>query len=166
MMEIDDLRDLFVDQLKDLYGAEKQIIKALPKMAKKARSPKLARAFEEHLEETRAQAERLERIFEHLDVSAKAKKCKGMEGILEEGEDDIDNTEGGARDAVMIAAAQRVEHYEMAGYGTVRTFARMLGDDWSAGLLQQTLDEEGRTDKKLTALAESEINLAAAEAAR
>jgi ferritin-like metal-binding protein YciE len=162
-MEITDLRELFVEELRDLYGAEKQLMKALPKMAKKATSRRLARAFEEHLQETKTQSERLERIFEHLDVTVRAKKCKGMEGIIEEGQEAMSEAEGEALDAALIASAQKAEHYEMAGYGTVRTFARLLGDEWSASLLQQTLDEEGQTDKKLTGLAESEINLAAAE---
>ncbi len=162
-MELTGLRELFVDQLKDLYSAEKQIAKALPKMARKCNSRKLAQAFESHLEETKAQIDRLEGIFEHLDVPARAKKCKGMEGLIEEGQELMSEAEGDALDAALVAAAQKVEHYEIAGYGTVRTYARLLGDDWSANLLQQTLDEEGRTDKKLTDLAESEINLQAVE---
>lgn len=161
-MEISDLKELFVEQLKDVYSAEKQIMKALPKMAKAANSQKLARAFETHLEETKTQAERLERIFEHFDMPPKAKKCKGMEGLIEEGQEMISEAEGDALDAGLIASAQRVEHYEIAAYGTLRTFARQLGDNWTASLLQQTLDEEGRTDHRLTQLAESEINLEAA----
>lgn len=161
-MELTDLKELFVEQLKDLYSAEKQISKALPKMAKKATSPKLAKAFELHQQETEGQIERLERIFEHLEVPARARKCKGMEGLVEEGQEIMGEAQGETLDAGMIAAAQKIEHYEIASYGTVRTYARMLGDDWSASLLQQTLDEEGRTDKKLTELAEREINLQAA----
>jgi ferritin-like metal-binding protein YciE len=161
-MEVTDLKELFIEQLKDLYSAEKQIAKVLPKMAKKASSPKLARAFETHLQETEGQIERLERIFEHLELPARARKCKGMEGLVEEGQEIMGEAQGETLDAGMIAAAQKIEHYEIASYGTVRTYARMLGDDWSASLLQQTLDEEGRTDKKLTELAEREINLQAA----
>lgn len=162
MMELTDLKQLFVNELKDLYSAEKQLLKALPKMAKKCTSPRLARAFETHLDETKGHVERLESIFEHLDMTPRAKKCKGMEGLIEEGEEMISDAEGQTRDAGLISAAQKIEHYEIAGYGTVRTYARLLGDDWAANLLQQTLDEEARTDKKLTELAESEINLAAA----
>jgi len=162
-MEVTDLQELFLEQLKDLYSAEKQLMKALPKMAKKANSPKLAKAFEAHLEETKVQAERLERLFEHLEAPARGRKCKGMEGLIEEAQEIMDEAEGDALDAGMIAAAQKVEHYEIASYGTVRTYARLLGDDWAASLLQQTLDEEGRTDKKLTELAENEINLQAVE---
>lgn len=163
-MEITDLRELFVDELKDVYHAEKQLLKVLPKMAKAAQSQKLAKAFETHLEETKGQVERLEQIFEHLEMPARGKKCKGMEGIIEEGQELMEEAEGDALDAALIGAAQKVEHYEIASYGTLRTYARMLGDDWSAGLLQQTLDEEGETDKKLTQLAESEVNLEAVEA--
>ncbi|HOB75569.1 MAG TPA: ferritin-like domain-containing protein [Phycisphaerae bacterium] len=162
-MELTDLKELFVEQLKDLYSAEKQISKALPKMAKKATSPKLAKAFELHQQETEGQIERLERIFEHLEVPARARKCKGMEGLLEESQEIMAEAQGETLDAGLIAAAQKVEHYEIASYGTLRTYARILGDNWSASLLQQTLDEEGRTDKKLSELAESEINLQAAE---
>jgi ferritin-like metal-binding protein YciE len=160
-MEVTDLRELFIEHLKDLYSAEKQLVKALPKMAKKCTSPKLAKAFETHLKETQTQAERLERIFEHLEIPARARKCRGMEGLIEEGQEMMGEAEGDVLDAGMIASAQKIEHYEIAGYGTVRTWARMLGDEWSASLLQQTLDEEGRTDRRLTELAEREINVAA-----
>jgi ferritin-like metal-binding protein YciE len=156
------LQELLVDELKDLYSAENQILKALPKMAKAASSPELKRAFERHLEETRRQVERLDQIGEALDIRLTGKKCKGMEGLIEEGkeimsEDLDDNT----LDAGLIGAAQKVEHYEIAGYGTARTFARLLGHGKIEELLQQTLNEEGETDHKLTELAESEINVEA-----
>src|SRR5690606_26994598 len=162
IMELTDLKQLFVNELKDLYSAEKQLLKALPKMAKKCTSPKLAKAFETHLEETREQVERLESIFEHLDMAPRAKKCKGMEGLIEEGEEMISEAEGETRDAGLISAAQKIEHYEIAGYGTVRTYARLLGDDWIATLPKKTLNEEGRTDKKLTYRVDTEINPATA----
>ena len=163
--ETNPLEELLVDELKDLYSAENQIIKALPKMAKAASSPELKRAFERHLEETRRQVERLNQIGETLDIRLTGKKCKGMEGLIEEGkeimEEDLDDN---AIDAGLIGAAQKVEHYEIAGYGTARTHAELLGHSKVAKLLQQTLDEEGATDKKLTALAESIINVEAAVA--
>ena len=163
--ETNPLEELLVDELKDLYSAENQIIKALPKMAKAASSPELKRAFERHLEETRRQVERLNQIGEALDIRLTGKKCKGMEGLIEEGkeimEEDLDDN---AIDAGLIGAAQKVEHYEIAGYGTARTHAELLGHSKVAKLLQQTLDEEGATDKKLTALAESIINVEAAVA--
>ena len=159
------LEELLVDELKDLYSAENQIIKALPKMAKASSSPELRRAFERHLEETKRQVERLNQIGEALDTKLTGKKCKGMEGLIEEGkeimEEDFDEN---AIDAGLIGAAQKVEHYEIAAYGTARTHAEMLGYTKAAKLLQQTLDEEGATDKKLTALAESIINVEAVEA--
>jgi ferritin-like metal-binding protein YciE len=161
-MKLETLHDLYVDELKDLYSAEHQLLKALPKMAKAASAPQLAKAFTDHLEETKGQVDRLEKIFKKLDVSPKGKTCKAMEGLLEEGkevmEEDADPT---VMDAALIAAAQRVEHYEMAGYGCVRTFARLLGYEQAAGLLQATLDEEGAADKKLTKLAETVINVEA-----
>lgn len=161
-MEIDSLRKLYVDELKDLYSAEKQIIQALPRMAKKASNDKLRQAFEEHLEVTRMQVERLDRIFEMLGKSPRGKKCKGMEGLVEEGKEMMqEDMEDDVMDAALIAAAQRIEHYEIAGYGTVRTYAQLLGEKEHVKLLQQTLDEEGNTDKKLTQLAESEINVEA-----
>ena len=159
------LHELLVDELKDLYSAENQIIKALPKMAKKAGSPELRRAFETHLEETRAQAERLEQIAEEMDFSLRGKKCKGMEGLLDEGKEVMQEFEDDTLDAGMIAAAQKVEHYEIAGYGTARAHANMLGLKKVARMLQQTLDEEARTDKKLSQLAESAINLEALQEA-
>ncbi len=164
-MEIDTLRKLYVEELKDLYSAENQILKALPRMAKKASNPGLKAGFEEHLKQTQVHVERLEGIFEALGKSPKGKKCKGMEGLLEEGkevmEEDMDDE---TRDAALIAAAQRVEHYEMAGYGTVRTYAQLLGEKEAAKVLQTTLNEEGDTDKKLTGLAES-INVEAMDMA-
>ena len=165
MAETNPLEELLVDELKDLYSAENQIIKALPKMAKAASAPELKRAFERHLEETRRQVERLNQIGEALDIKLTGKKCKGMEGLIEEGkevmEEDLDEN---ALDAGLIGAAQKVEHYEIAGYGTARTHAEVLGLSKVAKLLQQTLDEEGATDKKLTQLAESLVNVEAAVA--
>jgi ferritin-like metal-binding protein YciE len=158
------LEELLVDELKDLYSAENQIIKALPKMAKAASSPELKRAFERHLEETKKQVERLETIGEALEVRLTGKKCVGMEGLIEEGKELIsEDLEEDALDAGLIGAAQKVEHYEIAAYGTARTHANMLGYGKAAKLLQQTLDEEGMTDKKLTQLAESIINVEAVE---
>ena len=163
--ETNPLDELLQDELKDLYSAESQIIKALPKMAKAASSPELRRAFERHLEETRRQVERLDQIGEELDMKLTGKKCKGMEGLLAEGrelmEEDLDED---ARDAGLIGAAQKVEHYEIAAYGTARTHAEMLGYRRIAKLLQKTLNEEGATDKKLTQLAESVVNYEAVQA--
>lgn len=165
MPEESPLHELLVDQLKDLLSAENQIIKALPRMARAASAPELKRAFEKHLVETRRQAERLEQIGRALDVKLTGKKCKGMEGLIEEGkeimQEDLDES---ALDAGLIGAAQKVEHYEIAAYGTARTHARLLGHDRVAKLLQQTLDEEGATDKKLTMLAEKVINVEALHA--
>jgi len=155
------LHDLYVEELKDLYSAETQLTKALPKMAKGATSPQLRQAFETHLRETEQHVQRLQQIFEGLDASARGKKCKGMEGLIEEGEDllkEKSDFEPDALDAGLIGAAQRVEHYEIAAYGTARTFAQQLGDEEAARLLQQTLDEEYATDEKLTALAVGGIN--------
>ncbi|VTR93125.1 Uncharacterized protein OS=Pirellula staleyi (strain ATCC 27377 / DSM 6068 / ICPB 4128) GN=Psta_0826 PE=4 SV=1: DUF892 [Gemmata massiliana] len=161
-MPLDSLHDLYVNELKDLYNAENQLIKALPRMAKAATAPELCAAFTEHLEVTRGQVERLDRIFNGLGVSPKGKKCKAMEGLIEEGKEVTDEDgEDEVIDAALIAAAQRVEHYEMAGYGCVRTFANLLGYADAAALLQKTLDEEGEADKKLTELAESVINVEA-----
>jgi ferritin-like metal-binding protein YciE len=152
------LHELFEDQIKDLYSAENQILKALPKMAKKSTNAQLRTAFERHLEETRGHVARLEQIAEELDFTPKGKKCKGAEGLIEEGKDVIEEFEGETLDAGLIGAAQRVEHYEIAGYGTARTHAELLGYKKAARLLQQTLDEEERTDKKLTQIAESVVN--------
>ena len=161
-MALRTLEDLFVKELKDLYSAEKQILKDLPKMAKAASSEKLREGFEEHREQTEGHVERLEKIFESLGKPSRGVKCAAMEGIIEEGkellEEDADES---VMDAALIAAAQRVEHYEIAAYGTVRTLARMLGNSEAEELLQQTLDEEKQTDEKLTELAESEVNVAA-----
>ena len=164
-MKLESLQDLLIHELKDLYSAETQIVKALPKMAKAASSEELRTAFEEHLEETKKQVERLEQIFERLGTSARGKKCKGMEGLLEEGKEIIEEDgEDMVKDAALISAAQHVEHYEIAGYGCARTFASLLGQEEIAELLQETLDEEGAADKKLTEIAESAINVEAAHA--
>jgi ferritin-like metal-binding protein YciE len=165
-MKIDSLRKLYIEELHDLFSAEKQILKALPKMAKAASAPQLQQAFRTHLEQTKTHVERLETVFERLGVSSRGKTCKAMKGLLEEGEDLLKEDAGPEiLDAGMIAAAQRVEHYEMAGYGTVRTYAQLLDEGEAARLLQETLDEEGETDKKLTQLAESLINRQALAAA-
>lgn len=160
-MKLETLQDLYIHELKDLYSAEKQIIKALPKMAKAASSKKLADGFKKHLEETKVHAERLEKLLASHDETTRGPKCKGMEGLLEEGshmiEEDADEE---VRDAGLISAAQRVEHYEMAGYGTARTYAELLGDKNGAKILQTTLNEEGKTDQTLSKLALS-INVAA-----
>ncbi len=162
-MEIDSLRELYVDELKDLYSAEKQILKALPRMIKKAEHPQLKKAFQDHLAVTETHVERLDTIFEAIGKSPRGKKCKAMEGLLEEGKEMMqEDMAPDVMDAALIAAAQRVEHYEMAGYGTVRTYAETLGDSQQAKLLQQTLDEERDADQSLTRLAESTINVEAA----
>ena len=148
------LQELYVEQLRDLYSAENQLVKALPKMAKAAQSEALRRGFEQHLAQTKGHVDRLEQIFSAMDESPKGRKCAGMEGLVEEGEEVIREQSGSdALDSGLIASAQRVEHYEIAGYGTVRTFAELLGDDEAVNLLQQTLDEEKETDEKLTELA-------------
>jgi ferritin-like metal-binding protein YciE len=148
------LRELFVDELKDLYNAENQLVKALPKMAKAAESPELKAGFEEHLEQTKGHVERLESIFSKLRENPKGKKCKGMEGLVEEGSEAIEEYEGAVRDAALIGGAQRVEHYEMAGYGTVIAMAKQLGESKHAQVLEQTLEEEKKTDAKLASLSE------------
>lgn len=164
-MKLTTLHELFVDELKDLYSAEHQLVKALPKMAKGATSPKLKAAFEDHLAVTREQVERLERVFKQLGVSPRGKKCKAMEGLIEEGKEILEEDgDPAVIDAALIGAAQRVEHYEMAGYGCVRTYARQLGYKQVANWLQKTLDEEADADKKLTSLAESSVNAEAEEA--
>ncbi len=161
-MELSTLKDLYIHELKDLYSAEKQIIKALPKLAKAATHPDLVAGFEQHLEETKEHAVRLEKILKSHEQTTRGPKCKGMEGVVAEGAEMIEEeADDEVRDAGLIAAAQRVEHYEMAGYGTARTYAELLGDKAGAKLLQTTLDEEAATDEKLTALATSAINLAA-----
>jgi ferritin-like metal-binding protein YciE len=160
------LHDAFLDELRDAYDAEKQITKALPKMAKAASSPELRAAFQSHLEETRGQIQRLEQVFATLDEKVRGKHCDGMEGIIEEGksamEEDFDDS---TMDACLIASAQRVEHYEIAAYGTLIAWAQAMGHDEAADLLQQTLDEEKATDEKLTSLGEGGINQDAAGAA-
>ena len=164
-MALQSLDDLFLHDLKDLYNAENQILKALPRMAKKASSPELRRAFEQHAKQTETQIKRLERVFASMDEKAKGKTCKGMQGLLEEGKEMLsEDIEDDVLDAALIASAQKVEHYEIAAYGTARTYAEMLGNAEAARLLQQTLDEEAETDKKLTKLAESVVNLEAVEA--
>ncbi len=155
-MEIESLRDLYLEELKDTLNAEKQLMKALPKMAKKASHEELRTAFEDHLAVTEEQVRRLETIFDDLGKPARGKKCAGMEGIISEGTEMMqEDMEPEVMDAALIAAAQRAEHYEMAAYGTLRTYARQLGLDNHADLLQQTLDEEGEADKLLTQLAET-----------
>jgi ferritin-like metal-binding protein YciE len=164
-MKLDSLEDLFVHELKDLLSAEKQLVKALPKMAKGATSTALQEGFEDHLEQTKGHVERLEAIFEDLGKAARAEHCAGMEGLIEEGskllEEEGDDM---VKDAALIGAAQRVEHYEISAYGTARTLAELLGNKKAVKLLQQTLDEEKETDEKLTELAMSEVNVEAAEA--
>ena len=157
------LEDLFYDTLKDIYFAERQILKALPKMAKAASNAELRRGFEEHLRQTSEHVSRLEQIFEMLGEKATGKKCLGMEGLVKEGAETMsEDYEDAAKDAAIIGAAQRVEHYEIAGYGTVRAFAELLGENEHVSLLEQTLEEEKETDEKLTQLAE-QINSLAAE---
>jgi ferritin-like metal-binding protein YciE len=160
-MKMATLKDLFLEELKDLYSAEKQLIKALPKMAKAATSEELKEGFLEHLEQTKGHAERLEQVFELLGQKPRAKTCKAMEGLIEEGKELLEeDAEPEVLDAGLIAAAQRVEHYEIAGYGCVRTYAELLGEEEARDLLQQTLDEEAETDRKLTELSE-QINVEA-----
>lgn len=160
------LHDAFVEELRDTYDAEKQLTKALPKMSKAATSVELREAFEAHLEETRQQIERLEQVFESIDEKPRGKHCEGMAGIVEEGQsvmqEEFDDT---TADACLIASAQRVEHYEMAAYGTLVAWARAMGHTTAADLLEETLDEEKAADEKLTALAEGGINREAAAAA-
>jgi ferritin-like metal-binding protein YciE len=161
-MELETLKDLYIHELKDLYSAENQIIKALPKMAKAATNEELIAGFEKHLEQTEKHAERLEEILESNGETTRGPKCKGMEGLISEGDEMIkEDAEDDVRNAGLIAAAQRVEHYEMAGYGCARTYAEALGDTKGAKLLQKTLEEEKATDEKLTELAKSTINVEA-----
>ena len=157
------LRELYVDELKDLYSAENQLVKALPKMAKAASSDELRQGFEEHLEQTKGHVQRLEKIFKDLGESPSGKKCKGMEGLVEEGAEVMEEDfEGSLMDAALIGAAQRVEHYEIAAYGTVCAFAQELGQTEQASLLTETLEEEKETDEKLSKLAQ-QINTQANE---
>jgi ferritin-like metal-binding protein YciE len=163
MATVETLDQLLEAELKDLYDAEKQLTKALPKLAKKARSSELKNALQEHLQQTESHVERLEQVFDLLDRPARGKKCKGMQNLISEGEEMIKEAEDeDTRDAVIIASAQKTEHYEMAGYGTVRTWATRLGRQDVAELLQATLDEEKEADEKLTGIAESSVNAAAA----
>jgi ferritin-like metal-binding protein YciE len=155
-MKVESIEDLFLDELKDLYSAEKQITKALPKLVKAASTEELSAAFDSHLQETKGHVERLEEIFQKLGKKGTGKTCEGMKGVLEEGSEVIQEIEKGpVRDAGLIAAAQRVEHYEIAGYGSVRSFAELLGKTDIVELLEQTLDEEKAADEKLTKISES-----------
>lgn len=160
-MEHKALKELYIDELKDIYNAENQLVKALPKMAKAANSEELRNGFEEHLEQTRGHVQRLEQIFKALGEKPSGKKCKAMEGLVAEGAETMgEDYEDDVMDAALISAAQRVEHYEIAAYGTVRTYAELLGEDTAVQLLEQTLEEEKETDQKLTDMA-SEINVKA-----
>jgi ferritin-like metal-binding protein YciE len=164
-MALDSMQDLFLNELKDVYNAEKQLVRALPRMAKAAESSELQQAFTKHLRETEGHVQRLERIFRSLGETPRGKKCKGMEGLIEEGKEILE--EDGASeviDAALISAAQRVEHYEIAAYGCLRTYAQLLGMNDADKLLQQTLEEEEATDQALTALGEGGINQAAVAA--
>jgi ferritin-like metal-binding protein YciE len=162
-MEHNALMELYIDELKDLYDAESRLVKALPKVAKAATSEKLRSAVEEHLEQTKGHVDRLKEIFDNLSEKATGKKCAGMMGILKEGEEIMDEDfEGAVMDAALISAAQRVEHYEIAAYGCVKTWAELLGENEASSLLEKTLEEEKETDEKLTQLAE-EINMQAKE---
>jgi ferritin-like metal-binding protein YciE len=164
MASLDSLSALLEEELKDLYDAEKQLTRALPKLAKKASSPDLKTAFQEHLQQTEQHIERIEQAFEALEMPARGKKCVGMQNLIKEGDEMIaDAEDDDTRDAVMIAAAQKVEHYEIASYGTARTWANLLGHTEVASLLEETLDEEKETDERLTGIAESHVNEAAAE---
>ncbi len=158
-MKLESLKDLYMEQLKDLYSAETQLVDALPKMADACNSPELKNAFREHLNQTRQHVTRLEQIFKKLDESPKGETCEGMKGLLKEGEAMMKmKGEPEVIDAGLIAAAQRVEHYEIAGYGTVRTYAELIGDQDAVRLLERTLQEEEEADEKLTEIAESHIN--------
>jgi len=163
MAGIDSLESLFQDELKDIYDAEKQITKALPKMMKKAGAEELKSAFEEHLQQTEQHIERLEQVFELLELPARGKKCVGMQNLIKEGQEMMAEAEDeDTLDALMIAAAQKVEHYEIASYGTLRVWANLLGHGEAATLLEETLDEEKETDQRLTVIAESFVNQEAA----
>ena len=164
-MAVETIEDLFLDELKDLYSAEKQITKALPKMVKAASSAELKSALENHLEETKGHVQRLEQIFEKLGKKGTGKTCEGMKGVLEEGSEVVGEVgKGSVRDAGIISAAQRVEHYEMAGYGTVRSMAKLLGKPDIMSLLEQTLSEEKAADEKLTQISKG-VNQEAKSAA-
>jgi ferritin-like metal-binding protein YciE len=158
-MSLDTLEKLYIEELRDLYNAENQLLKALPKMAKGASSPELKEAFEKHLEQTKGHVQRLEELFEQRDESPKGKTCKAMKGLIEEGSEILkEEGEDSVLDAGLIVAAQKVEHYEIASYGSVRTFANLLGKDEEAKLLQATLDEESETNEILNQLAEGIVN--------
>src|SRR6266436_4928038 len=161
-LKLDSLRDLLIEELRDLYSAETQLVEALPKMAEAASSQELRSAFEHHLEQTREHVSRLKDIFEEIGEKSSGETCEAMKGLIKEGEILV-KAEGDpdVRDAGLIGAAQRVEHYEIAGYGTARSLAQRLGDNQTAEILQQTLDEEGEANKKLTSIAESQVNVAA-----
>jgi ferritin-like metal-binding protein YciE len=162
-MKLESLRDLLIDEIQDLYDAEQQITKALPKMEKSASSPELKAAFRKHLGETEGQVKRLEQVFEQLGQPAKGKTCKGMQGLIAEGEEKIKaDAEPEVLDAALIGAAQKVEHYEIACYGTARSHARLLNQQDCVNLFEQTLAEEKATDEALTELAESTVNVEAA----
>ncbi len=162
MAKMQTLEDMYMDLLKDLYSAEKQLVKALPKMAKSANASDLQNAFQEHLKQTEGQVERIERLFSDMDSSPRGKKCVGMEGLIAEGSEIMkEDAAPEVMDAALIAAAQKVEHYEIAGYGTARTWAQQLGYDSAARLLQQTLEEESMANEKLTRIAESHVNVEA-----
>jgi len=163
-MTNESLKELYIDELRDLYSAETQLVKALPKLARAATSEDLSAAFEEHLEQTKGHVQRLEQIFESLGESPKGKKCVGMEGLIKEGSEMTGEFEGEVLDAGLIGAAQRVEHYEIAAYGTVAAFAELLGESEQQSLLDETLQEEKETDEKLTELSK-EINVQANEGA-
>ena len=165
-LKLESVQDLFLEELRDLYDAENQLLKALPKMAEAATTPALKLAFSEHLEQTKGHVGRLDRVFRQLDAKPSGETCEAMKGLVREGEDFVQaKGEPSVRDAGLIGAAQRVEHYEMAGYGTARTLAKRLGYQEVATILQQTLEEEGEADKKLTAIAENEVNIRATAAA-
>ena len=158
-MKLDSLKKLYLEELRDLYSAETQLVKALPKMVKGASSAELKEAFGDHLEQTKEHVERLDVIFDRLDEKPTGKTCKAMKGLIEEGSEMLEEEgEESVIDAGLIGAAQRVEHYEIAAYGTVRTFAGLLGEEEAAELLEQTLQEEGETDKTLSELAEGIVN--------
>ncbi|HZA34022.1 MAG TPA: ferritin-like domain-containing protein, partial [Vicinamibacterales bacterium] len=163
MAKVDTLQSLFVQELRDLLDAEKQLVRTLPRMARMATAPTLSSALREHLEETRGHVSRLEQALESLGLRASSKKCVGMQGLIEDGEETIEEAEDGpVRDAALIGAAQRTEHYEMAGYGTARTFATLLGHAGIASVLESTLNEEKAADAKLTTIAEAMVNPEAA----
>jgi ferritin-like metal-binding protein YciE len=165
-MEMTDLQDLLVDNLKDLYSAEKQLLKALPKVAKSVESQELRAALEDHIQQTEEHVARLDQVFERLGANGRGKKCKGMEGLIEENKELLEeDADPAVLDAGLIVGCQKIEHYEIAGYGSAVTFAKLLGDNESARILAQTLDEEERTDKRLSEIAESSINVGAAHEA-